>query len=218
MGLLERIMGLAFLAAIVAAGADFMEFVGRADRLASPATPPAVDGVAVLTGASDARIAAGVEVSRALGAPLLISGVHPSATASDIAAIAGVEVNEIICCATLGRAAASTIGNGEEIAGWAREKGLASLLVVTSDYHMDRALLELGRAMPEAELSPYPVASGPVRPSRWYTDGSTARRFLSEWAKFRTSTLFGPSALSARTGGDAGASPGAPAAAPEPRP
>ena len=53
--------------------------------------------------------------------------------------------------------AATTHDNAMETAAWARANGVHSLLVVTSAYHIPRALTELARALPEATLYPSPV-------------------------------------------------------------
>ncbi|WP_237217276.1 YdcF family protein, partial [Falsiroseomonas oryziterrae] len=58
---------------------------------------------------------------------------------------------------TLGRAAATTVGNAAETAAWARLHGMRTLRVVTAGYHMPRALVELRRALPEVELLAQPV-------------------------------------------------------------
>jgi uncharacterized SAM-binding protein YcdF (DUF218 family) len=115
--------------------------------------------------------------------------VHIDTRDADIARIAGVTEEEIACCVTLGRAAASTEGNGAEVADWARRNNVTRIVVVTSEYHMDRAMLELRHAMPEADFMPYAVASMKVAPRDWYKDGPTARRLLEEWAKFRLAGL-----------------------------
>jgi uncharacterized SAM-binding protein YcdF (DUF218 family) len=65
---------------------------------------------------------------------------------------------------TLGRIATSTRGNGMEIAGWARERDIASLRIVTAGYHMPRALLELRRNLPDVVLVPHPVQAAGPRP------------------------------------------------------
>jgi uncharacterized SAM-binding protein YcdF (DUF218 family) len=177
------------LVALVAAGCDFANFVGRADRAIAPEPPEAADGVTALTGASDARIKAGVDLATQLQLPLLISGVHVDTSTADIAAITSVPETEIQCCVTLGRAAATTEGNGAEVAEWARRHKMTRIIVVTSEYHMDRALLELRRAMPEGEFVPYAVASGQARPRDWFRDPTVARRMFEEWAKFRVASL-----------------------------
>src|SRR4029077_13085611 len=94
--------------------------------------------------------------------PLLISGVHVDTRPEDIARIAEVDIKDIKCGVTLGRAAASTEGNGFEVAEWARKHHVTRIVVVTSEYHMDRAMLELRRAMPEGHFIPHAVTTTKV--------------------------------------------------------
>jgi len=169
--------------------ADFAFFLRRAAAYLDSPPPPAAEAVVALTGASDARISAGVRLSGAYGVPLLVSGVHPDATSADIARISGVAVSEIDCCATLGRAAVTTEGNGAEAAFWARSRGFQRLVVVTSEYHMDRALTELRRAMPEAEFIPHAVASGRTPARDWLFVPEMRKRMFEEWLKFRAAQL-----------------------------
>ena len=103
--------------------------------------------------------------------------------------IVGASEASIACCVTLGRAASTTEGNGSEVAEWARRYGFTRVIVVTSDYHMDRAMLELQRAMPEGQFTPHAVTSLKVPANRWYTDASTARRLFGEWIKYRIAAL-----------------------------
>ncbi len=180
---------LVLLVALVAGGWDFTRFVARADKVIAAGAPKSAQAVTTLTGASDARIVAGVNLAELLRVPLLISGVHVDTTPADIARIAGVTEAEILCCVTLGRAAATTEGNGVEVAEWARRHKLTHIVVVTSEYHMDRAMLELRHAMPEANFVPYAVSSTKVAPRKWYSNGATARRLFEEWLKFRVVSL-----------------------------
>jgi len=68
------------------------------------------------------------------------------------------------CCIDLGFTAADTVGNARETAEWARSLGYRSLILVTADYHMPRAMLELKAAMPEARI--VPLSGGDARPRR----------------------------------------------------
>jgi uncharacterized SAM-binding protein YcdF (DUF218 family) len=173
------------VAALLAAGWDFSRFVARAEHAVTPDPPIEAQAVTALTGASNARIVAAVQLADSLQLPLLISGVHVDTREADIARIAGVDITEVQCCVTLGRAAATTEGNGAEVAEWARRHGVTRIVVVTSEYHMDRALLELRRAMPEGYFIPHAVTTTKVRPSDWYRDPATAKRLIEEWAKYR---------------------------------
>ncbi len=192
MGLVLRLVGLIVLVVLVAGGWDFLRFVDRADRAVQVSQTSGAQAVVALTGASDARIATGVQLAQALDLPLLISGVHIDTRMSDIARIAGVKEADVAQRVTLGYAAATTAGNGAEVAEWARRMGLSRLIVVTSEYHMDRALLELSNAMPEGQFLPHAVPSMKVRPREWYHNGAAARRLIEEWAKYRIATLLRP--------------------------
>ncbi len=59
--------------------------------------------------------------------------------------------------------AATTHDNGVETAAWANAHNMHSLIIVTADYHMPRALLEIRRALPGAQLIPDPVRPPAMR-------------------------------------------------------
>ena len=64
------------------------------------------------------------------------------------------------------------------------ERGFQSLIVVTSNYHMPRAIVELSSAMPEIKLIPFSVIGDKWRDEPWWTSGAALRLLLSEYAKF----------------------------------
>ncbi len=117
------------------------------------------DGIVVLTGDAD-RIEAALDLlHQGRGRLLLISGTGPRVS---LAALAPAGETRISGRITLGRAAISTYGNGQEFAAWAHQNGIGSALVVTSFYHMRRALLELNRAAPDVALTPVKVPQRPL--------------------------------------------------------
>ncbi len=185
---------------LLAAGWDFSRFVARADRAVTPDPPMNADAVAALTGKADARIITAIQLADSLDLPLLISGVNIDTTPTDIARISNVPIKQVDCCVTLGKAAATTEGNGAEVADWAHRKKVKRIIVVTSEYHMDRALLELQRAMPEGTFIPHAVMSTKVHPGDWYKDVATAKVLLEEWIKFRLAGLRGAALDQGRTG------------------
>lgn len=152
------------LAAGVAWGAGFAAFV-HAARLDGVPPPPA-DGIVALTGGAD-RVDTGLRLLADGRAPLLlVSGVGRGAELGELLrhALAGTGSGAGLAGrVTLGREAASTMGNAQETAAWARLHGMRSLIVVTAGYHMDRALLELGRALPGVALYPAPVQPPALR-------------------------------------------------------
>lgn len=184
-----QVIAVVLAVGLLVAGWDFARFVARADRAVTPDPPMGAEAVVSLTGAADMRIIAGIQLADSLDLPLLISGVNVDTTSADIARISNVDIDKIECCVMLGKAAATTEGNGAEVADWARRNGYMNLIVVTSEYHMERALFELQHAMPEGKFISHAVASTRVRPADWYKDVPTARVLVEEWVKYRLAGL-----------------------------
>ena len=66
-----------------------------------------------------------------------------------------------------------------------REKrNIRSLIVVTSGYHMPRAMAEIAHQLPGVTLIAFPVFSEQLRAEPWWSSGATARLILLEYLKF----------------------------------
>jgi uncharacterized SAM-binding protein YcdF (DUF218 family) len=118
------------------------------------------------------------------GKRLLVSGVNPRATRADVLNVTGAAKRVFDCCVDLGFTAVDTVGNGREAAQWARAMGYRSLILVTADYHMPRAMLELKSALPEAAVTPYPVATPALDAHHWQGSSEGARRMAVEYCKY----------------------------------
>jgi uncharacterized SAM-binding protein YcdF (DUF218 family) len=142
------------------------------------------DGIVVLTGGTS-RINDALELlSSGRGKRLLITGVYPGTTTNDIARQV-VDYNRLLaCCVDLDYSALNTLGNAVQARRWAIDHSFHSLIVVTSAYHMPRALAELSHQLPDATLIPYPVVSDRLRIEPWWSNGDTARLVLSEYLKY----------------------------------
>jgi uncharacterized SAM-binding protein YcdF (DUF218 family) len=161
-------------------------FVGFISQLRGAETRPSrtADGIVVLTGGSS-RVSDAMELlADGYGRRLLISGVHPTSGASDISRSLTDNQSLMGCCVDLDRSAINTRSNAAETRRWARERGFKSLIVVTSNYHMPRAIVELSYAMPEITLIPYAVVGDKWRDEPWWTSGATMRLLLSEYVKY----------------------------------
>jgi uncharacterized SAM-binding protein YcdF (DUF218 family) len=142
------------------------------------------DGIVVLTG-GDSRVADALELlASGHGKRLLITGVNTGTTTSDIARQTVDYTRWLACCVDLDYAALNTLGNAVQARRWAIEHGFKSLIVVTSAYHMPRALAELAHQLPDATLIPYPVVSDRLRIEPWWSNGATTRLVLSEYLKY----------------------------------
>jgi uncharacterized SAM-binding protein YcdF (DUF218 family) len=161
-------------------------FVGFLSQLRSAEIRPdrKADGIVVLTGGSS-RVSDAMELlAGGYGQRLLISGVHPTNAASDISRSLPDNQSLLSCCVDLDRSAVNTRSNAAETRRWARERGFKSLIVVTSNYHMPRAIVELSHAMPEIALIPFAVVGDKWRDEPWWTSGATLRLLLSEYVKY----------------------------------
>src|SRR6187549_54170 len=167
----------------VVAAVGFVAFLAQLRGVeAAPASR--ADGIVVLTGGSS-RVSDAMELlAGGYGKRLLISGVHPTNAASDISRSLTANQSLLTCCVDLDRSAVNTRSNAAETRRWARERGFKSLIVVTSNYHMPRAIVELSHAMPDVTLIPFAVVGDRWRDEPWWTSGATLRLLLSEYAKY----------------------------------
>src|SRR5690348_17248616 len=142
------------------------------------------DGIVVLTGAAT-RIPDAMELLAAgRGKRLLITGVHHSTSAREIARLTPLYARLFACCVDLDRSALNTFGNAIEAKRWAKEHHFTSLIVVTSNWHMPRAMAELEHQSPELKLIPFPVVSDNIKSNPWWANAATARLVLSEYLKY----------------------------------
>jgi len=177
-------VGLALLGlAVVAVAGGFVAFLSQL-RDTEVVPDRKADGIVVLTGGAS-RVSDGMELLAAgYGKRLLISGVHPSSAAGAISRTLPEGQGYFNCCVDLDRSAVNTRSNAAETRRWAHERGFKSLIVVTSNYHMPRAILELAHAMPDVELIPHAVVGEKWREEPWYEGGPTLRLVLSEYVKY----------------------------------
>jgi uncharacterized SAM-binding protein YcdF (DUF218 family) len=142
------------------------------------------DGIVALTGAAS-RIPDAIELLAAeRGKRLLITGVHRATSATEIARLTPLYSKYFTCCIDLDRSALNTFGNALETRRWTREHGFNSLIVVTSNWHMPRAMAEIEHQLPDVTLIPYPVISEKVRSEPWWESLSTARFLVAEYLKY----------------------------------
>jgi uncharacterized SAM-binding protein YcdF (DUF218 family) len=165
--------------------AGLLAFAARVQRLTPTDEPPPADAIVALTGGSGERINAGVRLLEANeGRRLLISGVGQHVTRGELQTIVGAAKPLFDCCVDLGFQAANTLGNARETAAWARAHHFRTLILVTADYHMPRARLELASALPEAKIEPYPVVTTELKTAGWWKTELGAQRMILEYFKY----------------------------------
>lgn len=164
-------------------GAGFLWFV-RTLPVQEVMPQRRADGIVALTGAAF-RINDAVELLAAgHGRRLLITGVFPITRSGEISRLMPEHQRWFNCCVDLDHFAVNTIGNAIETRRWVKDQGFTSLIVVTSNFHMPRAMAELGHQLPGVALVPFPVISHKVRVESWWSNPSTARLLFSEYLKY----------------------------------
>ena len=182
-GLLRAAFVVVFAMAFIVGAVGFVGFLSQF-RPVSQVPSSNADGIVVLTGGSS-RVSDAVDLlANGFGRRLLISGVHPASGVNEISRTLPVSQRLLECCVDLDRSALNTRSNAVETRRWARERGFKSLIVVTSNYHMPRAIVELSHEMPDIKLIPFSVIGEQWRDEPWWTSAGTLRLLLSEYAKY----------------------------------
>ena len=152
------------------------------------------DAVVVLTGGSK-RLEAGIVLLEQGKAELLfVSGVNEKVTRSDILQV--VDRGKILkndqlfsCCIKLGYVAEDTTGNAKESLEWLRINSLSSIILVTSNYHMQRAYLEFKLQNSNVRITKYPVISSDFTLSDWIINPRRFALLFLEYHKLILTSL-----------------------------
>src|SRR3954466_8074147 len=159
--------------------AAFLFSLDRSERHPGTAT----DGIVALTGGAQ-RIGDAIDLlAKGFAGRLLITGVNERTSRDEIARLNPRQRRLVECCVDLDYRARNTIGNAVETRRWAERNGFRSLIVVTSNYHMPRTLVELDHALPGIRKVPYAVVTPSVDPDLWWRSPSTAKVLVSEYVK-----------------------------------
>lgn len=166
-------------------GIGLFAFADRVRGFAPAPEPERADAIVALTGPSAERVNAAIRLlEQDKGERVLISGVNREVRRQELRALTPGSNKLFNCCVDLGFEAEDTLGNAQEIAAWAAAKDYDSLIVVTSDYHMPRALTEIRAAAPGVRLAPFAVETPSLDDTRWWAGAATARRMTLEYMKY----------------------------------
>ncbi|MEA1083429.1 YdcF family protein [Sphingomonas sp. CD22] len=138
--MIVRLFGLAALAWCLGFAAFML-------MLPKPLAPNTTDAIVVPTGGAG-RIDRGIALLQARQARrMLVTGVAPGVRPIDLAREYKVPVTLFGCCIDLGADAVDTRSNAEETAAWVKTHDYRTVRLVTSDWHVPRARMELAAAM-----------------------------------------------------------------------
>ena len=137
------------------------------------------DAIVVLTGGPN-RINEGFKLlENNFSKKIFISGVNPIVKKTDLKKIINKnddpEKDSLIdCCLYLGKKATNTKTNAIEVINWMSINNLNSAILVTSDIHMPRSILEFQNNANHIRITPWPVSS----------DNLNWQNFLTEYLRF----------------------------------
>jgi len=172
------------LAAMALFAGGFGLFATHISELTTPREIAPADAIIVLTG-GQARLDAALDLLKTgKGKRLLISGVHPAADRDSLRAATGGDRRLFSCCVDIDYEALDTIGNAEESAKWVESHDYTSVILVTNNYHMPRSMLEVGRLVGKAALTPYPVVNTRLDDGGWITRPDALRVIFTEYTKY----------------------------------
>jgi uncharacterized SAM-binding protein YcdF (DUF218 family) len=159
-------------------------------------------GIAVLTG-SVGRIEAGLTLLLINeGSRMLISGVGQGFSKNNILRITEERQdlapnqleNLMACCIDLGPVARNTRGNAQETLRWAHKNNLDTIILVTADFHIPRALVEFRREMPDRTVIPHAVPTKGLGldhngVTQWWQSGRRLLTVAREYGKYLASLI-----------------------------
>lgn len=168
---------------LIALGSGFLYFAQSVPIERSEISGTA-DGIVVLTGGALRIDDAMALLAASKARRLLISGVNINTSRDEIRKLVSQHSGLFDCCVDLGRDARDTIGNAQETAEWVTTNRFRSVIVVTSAYHMPRALVELRHALDGVQIIPHPVILDSLHLERWWAHPSTTRLLVLEFFKY----------------------------------
>ena len=188
-GKLVRVLAAFVLFTGLAGCAGFFFFISEVSRLAMIEPLQNVDGIVVLTGGK-ARVETAIELLRnGKGKRLLISGANPESSSAAIRKAVNASRELFDCCVDIDNTALDTVGNADQAANWAKSHGFVSLIVVTSDYHMPRSLLEIQRKLPGIAIDPHEVRTGHLDSTKAIANTQALSLLVPEFLKYVVASL-----------------------------
>ena len=171
-------------------GVGFFWFVSSLPRSGAETLPANLEsdtqstGIVALTGGGG-RIEAALTLMQARSADrMLITGVNPDTRKSELAATLPQADEMFDCCVDIGQQAETTRGNALETRDWVVQKDYDRIIVVTTDYHLPRAIAEIRRVLPDTEVIAWPVPSRVAPKEGWLSSPDAILVLAKEYSKF----------------------------------
>jgi len=147
--------------------------------------------IVILTGGAN-RIKDGLKIiqdfknSKNINYKILVSGTGMGFTKSSLKKKLGPNFNSqlIQCCIDLDGISKNTFTNASETFKWANKNDIKEFILITSNYHMPRAILEFKNVMPNLKIYTYAISPKKHDIENWLSSFQTFSLVFTEYCKF----------------------------------
>ena len=151
------------------------------------------DGIVVLTGPGGGRLVTAAHLLKeGYGERLLVSGINPSTDENTLQGLLKLDEETFTRLVDLDYAAQNTSDNARETVIWAKTLGYEQIILVTSDYHMPRASMEVRGASQQLQIIPYPVKIKKPADTPWWGGRDNLTRLMREYGKLMLAYIRDP--------------------------
>ena len=95
----------------------------------------------------------------------------------------------IDCCIELDSISKNTFSNAIETQKWAKKNNVEEFILITSNYHMPRSILEFNNIMPNLKILPYPIKPEQHKVNEWLKSFETFSLVFIEYCKYIVSNI-----------------------------
>ena len=152
--------------------------------------------IVILTGGTN-RIKDGLNIinhfdkSKRTKFKILVSGTGKGFSKNSLIKQIGPNFNPklIECCIYLDSVSKNTLTNAIETSKWANRNDLKEFILITSNYHMPRAILEFKNVMPNHKIYTFPITPRKHNIKEWMRSYETFSLIFKEFCKYIVSNL-----------------------------
>lgn len=182
---MKNVLLLLFGVLFSAISMDFFDFVNFAysdnDEILGK-----YDAIVVLTGGVG-RIDGAMElIKQGKAEVLFISGVNKNVSFDEFLTTTNIDKKLNL---KLGYTAKNTYQNGLEVMDFVNENKAKNIILVTSAYHLPRAMFELKLVGKKVEIMPYRIFAEGKDAKKWWKQVSSLRLVLVEYSKYVVARL-----------------------------
>ena len=152
--------------------------------------------IVILTGGTN-RIKEGLKIidnfkkSKKINYKILVSGTGLGFTKSILRKQLGPNFNPklIQCCIDLDSVSKNTFTNARETFKWISKNKINEFILITSNYHMPRSILEFKNVMPNLKIYTYAITPEKHDIKNWLSSYQTFGLVLTEYCKYIVASL-----------------------------